>query len=70
MRSDNSMEENESIILDELERTEMQSRVFAEFAERFQYFAGFALLFLLLEFFIRSRKNPLIQKMNLFRKES
>jgi len=56
--------------LEKLERTEMQSRVFSEFAERFQYFAGFALLFLLLEFFIRSRKNALIQKMNLFRSES
>ena len=56
--------------LDKLQRTEMQSRVFAEFAERFQYFAGFALLLLLLEFFIRSRKNPLIQRMNLFRNKS
>jgi Ca-activated chloride channel family protein len=56
--------------LEKLERTEMQSRVFSEFAERFQYFAGFALLFLLLEFFIRSRKNALIQKMNLFKNES
>jgi Ca-activated chloride channel family protein len=55
--------------LDELERTELKSRVFSEFAERFQYFAGFALLILLLEFFVRSRKNPLIQRMNLFRNE-
>jgi Ca-activated chloride channel family protein len=56
--------------LDELERTELQSRVFSEFAERFQYFAGFALLFLLLEFFVRSRRNALIQKLNLFRDQS
>jgi Ca-activated chloride channel family protein len=55
--------------LDELERKELQSRVFSEFAERFQYFAGFALLFLLLEFFIRSRKNAMIQKLNLFKNE-
>jgi Ca-activated chloride channel family protein len=56
--------------LDQLQRTELKSRVFSEFAERFQYFAGFALLILLLEFFIRSRKNPLIQRMNLFKNES
>jgi Ca-activated chloride channel family protein len=53
--------------LDMLQRTELKTRVFAEFAERFQYFAGFALLFLLLEFFIRSRKNQYLQKLNLFK---
>ena len=52
--------------LDKLERAELNTRVFAEFAERFQYFAGFALLFLLIEFFIRSRKNRLLLKLNLF----
>jgi len=53
--------------LDKLERAELKTRVFAEFAERFQYFAGFALLFLVLEFFIRSRKNRLWMRMNLFK---
>jgi Ca-activated chloride channel family protein len=53
--------------LDNLQRTELKTRVFAEFAERFQYFAGFALLFLLFEFFIRSRKNQYLQKLNLFK---
>ncbi|MBE9519272.1 MAG: hypothetical protein IMY68_11905, partial [Bacteroidetes bacterium] len=53
--------------LDKLERAELLTRVFAEFAERFQYFAGFALLFLVLEFFIRSRKNRLWLSLNLFK---
>jgi len=53
--------------LDKLERAELLTRVFAEFAERFQYFAGFALLFLVLEFFIRSRKNRLLLRLNLFK---
>ena len=53
--------------LDKLERTELNTRVFSEFAERFQYFAGFALLFLLIEFFIRSRKNRLLERLNLFK---
>ena len=52
--------------LDKLQKSELTTRVFSEFAERFQYFAGFALLFLVLEFFIRSRKNPLLKRMNLF----
>ncbi len=53
--------------LDKLERVELKSRVFAEFAERFQYFAGFALLFLVLEFFLRSRKHRLLLRLNLFK---
>ncbi len=53
--------------LDQLQRTELKTHVFAEFAERFQYFAGFALLFLLFEFFIRSRKNQYLQRLNLFK---
>lgn len=53
--------------LDQLQKTELTSRVFAEFAERFQYFAGFALLFLVIEFFIRSRKNPFLKRFNLFK---
>ena len=52
--------------LEQLQRTELKSRVFAEYAERFQYFAGFALFFLMIEFFIRSRKHPLLQRFNLF----
>ncbi|HER07874.1 MAG TPA: VWA domain-containing protein [Bacteroides sp.] len=53
--------------LDKLQKTEQKSRVFAEYAERFQYFAGFALLFLILEFFIRTRKNALLQRFNPFK---
>jgi Ca-activated chloride channel family protein len=52
--------------LDKLERAELKTRVFAEFAERFQYFAGFALLLLVLEFFIRSRKSRFLMRLNLF----
>jgi Ca-activated chloride channel family protein len=52
--------------LDILQKKELSSKVFSEFAERFQYFAGFALLFLVLESMIRSRKNPLLKRYNLF----
>lgn len=56
--------------LENLEKTELSSRVFSEYAERFQYFAGFALLFLVIEFFIRARKHPLWKRFNLFNTET
>ncbi len=55
--------------LDQLQKTEQKTKVFSEYAERFQYFAGFALVLLLLEVLIRTRKNPVLQKMNPFRTE-
>jgi Ca-activated chloride channel family protein len=53
--------------LDQLQKSKLSSRVFSEFAERYQYFAGFALVFIFLEFLIRSRKNPLLKRFNLFK---
>lgn len=55
--------------LDKLQKTDIRSHVFSDYAERFQYFAGFALLLLLIEFFIRSRKNPLLKRLDLFKTE-
>jgi Ca-activated chloride channel family protein len=52
--------------LEQLERRDLNTKVFSEFAERFQYFAGFALFLLFLEFLIRSRKNPILKRYNLF----
>ncbi len=59
----NSLEDE----LNKLQKRDLNTKVFSEFAERFQYFAGFALLFLVLEFIIRSRKNPLLKRYNLFK---
>lgn len=59
----NSLEDE----LNKLQKRDLNTKVFSEFAERFQYFAGFALLFLVLEFILRSRKNPLLKKYNLFK---
>lgn len=52
--------------LDALQRTEFKTRVFADYAERYQYFVGFGLFLLLLEALIQLRKNPLIKRLNLF----
>jgi Ca-activated chloride channel family protein len=52
--------------LDELDKAEFKSRVFAEYDEKFQYFTGFALLILMLDFFIMYKKNYWLRKIKIF----
>jgi Ca-activated chloride channel homolog len=52
--------------LDNLQKTEFKKKVFADYAERYQYFVGFGFLLLLIEATIQKRKNPLIKRLNLF----
>ncbi len=57
-------------VLDEIskmEKQEMETRVYSEYNERFQYMAGAALFFLLLEIFILERKNRWLSSIKLFR---
>jgi len=53
--------------LDKLQKQEFTTKTFSEYAERFQYFAGFGLLFLIFDFLILSRKIPFLQRLNLFK---
>jgi Ca-activated chloride channel family protein len=56
-------------ILDEIalmEKKEYASKIYTEYEDRFQYFLGFALFFLIMDFFISERKNKWISKWNLF----
>jgi Ca-activated chloride channel family protein len=53
--------------LNKLQKTELKKKVYADYAERYQYFIGFGLLFLTLEALIQLRKSPLIKKLNLFK---
>ena len=53
--------------LNKLEKTELKKKVYADYAERYQYFVGFGLLLLMLEALIQLRKNPIIRKLNLFK---
>lgn len=58
-----------NIVLDQIEKMEkkaMDTRVFKNYEDRFQLFIGFALLVLLLEFFISNRKNRKLSSLNLF----
>lgn len=52
--------------IDSLEKQEFKTQVFAEFDERFQYFVGFAIFFLLIELLIRYRKNKWIENFKIF----
>lgn len=58
-----------SSILDnisELEKSEFEAQIFTDFEERFQYFAGLALLLLLIEFFVSERKSSFLNRIALF----
>lgn len=56
--------------VNETEKSELASVVFEEYDERFQYFAGGALLLLLIEFLLLSRKNLILARYNIFNRRS
>ena len=53
--------------LDKLQKTELKKKVYADYAERYQYFLGFGFFFLLLDSLVQLRKSPLLKKLNLFK---
>jgi Ca-activated chloride channel family protein len=52
--------------INEMDKTEMESRVFAEYEDQFQYFFAAGLILLLLEFLIMERKNKYLKRIKLF----
>ena len=65
---------NQSMGLDEIvdsinrmEKSELEVLRFEEYNERYQYFLAVALLLLAAEFFVLSRRNPLLARFNIFR---
>ncbi len=52
--------------LDNLEKQEFKTQVFAEYDERFQYFAGLAALLILIDFIIRYKKNTWLNRFRIF----
>lgn len=57
------------IIFDEinqLEKTEFESRVFSDYEDRFQYLIALALVLLLIEFFILERRSRRFRNVNIF----
>ena len=69
----NSAETGLNTIFDEvnkIEKKEYESKVFSEYEDRFQYFIGVSILFLLIELSIFERKNKLFSQFNPFKKDS
>jgi Ca-activated chloride channel family protein len=54
--------------LDKLAKKEIDSTIYSEYDEQFQAVAILALLILIVEMFIRERKNPLFRSLKLFKK--
>lgn len=52
--------------IDELDKKQLESKVFADYEDQFQWFLGAALLFLIIESFISERVSKLWKKINLF----
>jgi Ca-activated chloride channel homolog len=52
--------------INKMEKEEMESLVYSEYDDQFQYFFAIGLLLILLEFFILERKNKYLMKMRLF----
>lgn len=54
--------------INKMESAEMESRVYSEYNDQFQYFIGLGLLLLLLEFMVLERKNKYLKNFKLFGK--
>jgi Ca-activated chloride channel family protein len=52
--------------LDNIEKTEFETTQIADFQSQFQWFLGFAFLFLMIDVFLLERKTGWINKLNLF----
>jgi Ca-activated chloride channel family protein len=52
--------------LGELEKSEIEAKVYSDYDHQFQYLAALALLILLIEFIVLERKNKLLNKIDLF----
>jgi Ca-activated chloride channel family protein len=55
--------------LGELKKSEIESKVYSDYDDQFQYLAAIAILILLIEFIILDRKNKLLKKIDLFTTE-
>lgn len=52
--------------VNKMEKTEMESQIYADYDEKFQYFLGLALLLILLDFILLERKNKYFKNLQLF----
>ncbi len=52
--------------IEKLDKTELETVVYSEYEDNFQYFIGIALFLLLIEFIVLERKNKRLKKIKLF----
>ncbi|MGE5393224.1 MAG: vWA domain-containing protein [Candidatus Saccharibacteria bacterium] len=52
--------------VNKMEKTELESQVYADYDEKFQYFIGFGLFLILLDFIVLERKNKYLKNIKLF----
>ncbi len=52
--------------INRMDKQELESRIYSEYEERFQYLFGSGLVFLLIEFFVLERKNRWLSNIRLF----
>jgi len=59
VRSSNSEEGWQKVFddLNKIQKTDLDSRQFSDFEDRFQYLLGFSLLFLIFELFVFDKRN-------------
>ena len=52
--------------INKMEKQELEAKIYSDYEERYQYLAGLALLFILIDIFILDRKNRLLKNIRLF----
>ena len=62
----NDVVENIREILNAMDKKEFEAKQFADFKDQFQWFLGFAILFLFIDIFLLERKTAWLKKLNLF----
>ena len=53
--------------LNKMEKKEFETDIYSDYEDRFQYFIGLALFFILLEFILLERKNKFFKNVNIFK---
>jgi Ca-activated chloride channel family protein len=68
IRSGNTEPDLKKLIdeLENLDREEFEAKVFTDYEDQFQYFLGFAILLLLFDILVSSRKNKYLSSLNAF----
>lgn len=62
--------EHVTALLSQMDKTEFESKQFADFKDQFQWFIAGAILLLFLDIFLLERKTAWIQKLNLFNEKN